>query len=160
MGLPLAPNPAGVYVPCVIVGDLAYISGHGPMLADGTMMTGKVGATLSLEEGKVAARQVGLAILSTLKGSLGDLSCVKRLVKLFGMVNATADFAEHPAVINGCSELFAEVFGSENGVGARSAAGVSSLPAGIPVEIEALFQLFKGERGGGACPIAETAPSG
>lgn len=145
MGLPPAPKPAGVYVPCIIVGDLAYISGHGPVLANGTMMTGKVGETLSLEEGKVAARQVGLTILSTLKSSLGDLSHVKRLVKLLGMVNAPADFAEHPKVINGCSELFATVFGSENGVGARSAVGMSSLPSDIPVEIEALFQLCKGK---------------
>ena len=139
--LPPAPKPAGVYVPCLIVGDLAYVSGHGPVLANGTMMTGKVGATLSLEEGKAAAQQVGLTILSTLKSSLGDLSRVKRVVKVLGMVNATADFADHPMVINGCSELFAAVFGSEKGVGARSAVGMSSLPSDIPVEIEALFQL-------------------
>ena len=138
---PPAPKPAGVYVPCLVVGDLAYVSGHGPVLADGTMMTGKVGATLSPEEGKAAAQQVGLTILSTLKSSLGDLSRVKRVVKVLGMVNATADFAEHPAVINGCSELFAAVFGSEHGVGTRSAVGMSSLPSDIPVEIEALFQL-------------------
>ena len=139
--LPPAPKPAGVYVPCLIVGDLAYVSGHGPVLANGTMMTGKVGATLSPEEGKAAAQQVGLTILSTLKSSLGDLSRVKRVVKVLGMVNATADFADHPMVINGCSELFAAVFGSEKGVGARSAVGMSSLPSDIPVEIEALFQL-------------------
>ena len=141
MELPPAPKPAGVYVPCLIVGDLAYVSGHGPVLANGTMMTGKVGATLSLEEGKAVAQQVGLTILSTLKSSLGDLSRVKRVVKVLGMVNATVDFAEHPAVINGCSELFAAVFGSEHGVGTRSAVGMSSLPSDIPVEIEALFQL-------------------
>ena len=139
--LPPAPKPAGVYVPCLVVGDLAYVSGHGPVLADGTMMTGKVGATLSPEEGKAAAQQVGLTILSTLKSSLGDLSRVKRVVKVLGMVNATSDFAEHPAVINGCSELFAAVLGSEHGVGTRSAVGMSSLPSDIPVEIEALFQL-------------------
>lgn len=138
---PPAPKPAGVYVPCLIVGDLAYVSGHGPVLADGTMIVGKVGATLSLEEGKAAAQQVGLTILSTLKSSLGDLSRVKRVVKVLGMVNSSADFADHPMVINGCSELFAAVFGSEIGVGARSAVGMSSLPSDIPVEIEALFQL-------------------
>jgi enamine deaminase RidA (YjgF/YER057c/UK114 family) len=138
---PPAPKPAGVYVPCLIVGDLAYVSGHGPVLADGTMIIGKVGATLSLEDGKAAAQQVGLTILSTLKSSLGDLSRVKRVVKVLGMVNSTADFADHPMVINGCSELFAAVFGSEKGVGARSAVGMNSLPSDIPVEIEALFQL-------------------
>ena len=139
--LPPAPEPAGVYVPYLAIEDLAYVSGHGPVQSDGTLMSGKVGAGLTVDEGKAAAQQVGLAILSTLKHSLGDLSQVKRVVKVLGMVNCTAEFTDHPAVINGCSELFGEVFGRENGIGVRSAVGMNSLPGDIPVEIEAIFQV-------------------
>lgn len=91
--------------------------------------------------GKAAARQVGLAILATLRAELGTLNRVRRVIKLLGMVNCTAEFGEHPAVINGCSELFADVFGADAGVGARSAVGMGSLPRNIAVEIEAIFEI-------------------
>ncbi len=139
--LPPAPKPMGVYKPLVATGALAYASGHGPLRADGSLITGRVGADLSLEEGKAAARQVGLAILATLRANLGSLDRVKRVIKVLGMVNSTADFAEHPKVINGCSELFAEIWGADAGVGARSAVGMGSLPGNIAVEIEAIFEL-------------------
>lgn len=139
--LPSAPKPMGVYKPLVVTGSLAYVSGHGPLRTDGSLIAGRVGADLSLEDGKAAARQVGLAILATLRANLGSLDRVKRVVKVLGMVNSTAEFAEHPKVINGCSELFAELWGMEDGVGARSAVGMGSLPGNIAVEIEAIFEL-------------------
>src|SRR5207253_1047038 len=121
--LPPAPKPVAVYKPLVICGNLAYVSGHGPLKADKTLITGRVGAELDLAGGKTAARQVGLAILATLRSELGSLDRAKRLIKVLGMVNSTPDFKEHPGVINGCSELFAEIWGPENGIGARSAVG-------------------------------------
>ncbi len=139
--LPPAPKPVAVYKPLVICGGLAYVSGHAPIKADKTFMTGRVGAGLDLEAGKAAARLTGLAILATLRSELGSLDRVKRVIKVLGMVNCTPDFQDHPKVINGCSELFADVFGAENGVGARSAVGMSSLPGGITVEIEAVFEI-------------------
>ena len=139
--LPPAPKPVGVYKPIVIVGGLAYLSGHGPLRPDNSLITGKVGADLSIEQGKLAARQVGLALLATLKNQLGSLSRVARVVKVLGMVNATPDFLEHPSVINGASELFAAVWGPDNGVGARSAVGMGSLPTNIAVEIEMIVEL-------------------
>jgi enamine deaminase RidA (YjgF/YER057c/UK114 family) len=139
--LPPAPKPVGVYKPIVIAGSLAYLSGHGPLRPDKSLITGKVGAELSLEEGKLAARQVGLALLATLKAQLGSLNRVARVVKVLGMVNATPDFQEHPQVINGASELFAQVWGTDNGVGARSAVGMGSLPTNIAVEIEMIVEL-------------------
>jgi enamine deaminase RidA (YjgF/YER057c/UK114 family) len=139
--LPPAPKPAGVYKPVVIAGDLAYVSGHGPLKPDKTVITGRVGADLDLQAGKLAARQVGLAILATVRAELGSLNRVRRVIKVLGMVNATPDFQDHPAVINGCSELFAQVFGTENGVGARSAVGMASLPGNIAVEVEAIFEI-------------------
>lgn len=139
--LPPAPKPGGVYQPVVVVGDMAYVSGHGPLQADKTLITGKVGVDLTEAEAKAAARVVGLGILASLKQHLGTLNRVQRLVKSLGMVNAAPDFATHPQVINGYSELMAEVFGEENGVGARSAVGMGSLPGNISVEIEAIFQL-------------------
>ena len=140
--LPPAPKPVGVYKPCLIDGKYLYLSGHGPIQEDGTLITGRVGSALSADEGKLAARQVGLAMLSTIKKNLGSLNKVKRVIKVFGMVNSTADFMRHPYVINGCSELFAAVWGDDNGVGTRSAVGFGSLPDNIPVEVEALFELF------------------
>jgi enamine deaminase RidA (YjgF/YER057c/UK114 family) len=140
--LPPAPEPVGVYKPIVIVGRLAYLSGHGPLRADKSLITGKVGAELSIEQGKLAARQVGLALLATLKKQLGSLSRVSRVVKVLGMVNAAPDFLEHPSVINGASELFAAVWGPDNGVGARSAVGMGSLPTNIAVEIEMIVELL------------------
>jgi enamine deaminase RidA (YjgF/YER057c/UK114 family) len=139
--LPPAPPRGGVYQPVVIVGNVAYVSGHGPYRTNGTYITGRVGADLGLDEGKEAARQVGLAILATLKKELGSLDRVKRVVKLLGMVNSTPDFPDHPKVINGCSELFAQVWGEQNGVGARSAVGMGSLPGNIAVEIEGVFEI-------------------
>ncbi len=139
--LPPAPAPKGVYKPMLIDGKYVYVSGHGPVKRDGSLMKGCVGKDLSADEGKLAARQAGLTILSTLKTNLGDLNRIKRVIKVLGMVYATSDFDRHPYVINGCSELFVEVFGAENGVGVRSAVGMGSLPEQIPVEIEALFEL-------------------
>jgi enamine deaminase RidA (YjgF/YER057c/UK114 family) len=139
--LPPAPKPVAVYLPLVIAGNMAYVSGHGPLKPDKTVITGRVGQDLDLQAGKLAARQVGLAILATLRSQLGSLDRVKRLIKLLGMVNSTPDFRDHPQVINGCSELFAEVFGAEHGIGARSAVGMGSLPGNIAVEIEAIFEI-------------------
>ena len=139
--LPPAPQPIAVYKPLVVVGNIAYVSGHGPLRADKTLITGVVGRDLPLEAGKAAARQVGLAILATLRAQLGSLDRVKRVVKVLGMVNSAPDFYEHPKVINGCSELFADVWGPDNGVGARSAVGMGPLPGNIAVEIEAIFEL-------------------
>jgi enamine deaminase RidA (YjgF/YER057c/UK114 family) len=139
--LPPAPKPVAVYRPLVLCGNLAYVSGHGPLRPDKTLMTGKVGVDVDAEYGKQAARQVGLAILATLRDQLGSLDRVQRVVKVLGMVNAAPDFTGHPAVVNGCSELFAEVFGPEAGIGARSAVGMGSLPSNITVEIEAVFEL-------------------
>jgi enamine deaminase RidA (YjgF/YER057c/UK114 family) len=118
-----------------------YVSGHGTVQADGSLIIGRIGVELDIEEGKLAARQVGLAILATLKAQLGSLNRIKRVIKVLGMVNATDDFLRHPYVINGCSELFAQVWGEENGIGVRSAVGMGSLPDNIPVEIEAVFEL-------------------
>ncbi len=139
--LPSAPKPMGVYKRLVLAGPFAYVSGHGPLKPDRSLITGRVGADLDLAAGKAAARQVGLAILASLRSELGSLNRVKRVIKVLGMVNATPDFADHPQVINGCSELFAEVFGPDCGVGARSAVGRASLPGNIAVEIEAVFEV-------------------
>lgn len=139
--LPPAPKPAGVYKPVVVIGNVAYVSGHGPLKPDGTMMTGRVGAEVDLQGGYDAARQTGLAILATLRNGLGSLDRVKRVIKTLGMVNSTHDFHQHPAVINGYSELMAQVFGPDHGVGARSAVGMGSLPGNISVEIEAIFEV-------------------
>jgi enamine deaminase RidA (YjgF/YER057c/UK114 family) len=140
LNLPPAPKPNGLYRPVVIVGNVAYVSGHAPLREDGSRITGRAGAELDIESAKAAARQSGLAILSTLKNELGSLDRIKRVVKILGLVNCTPDFQQHPAVINGCSELFSAVFG-ESGVGARSAAGANSLPGNIAVEIEGIFEL-------------------
>ena len=139
--LPPAPKPIGVYKPFLIVGNLCYLSGHGTVKEDGTLIIGRVGADMSMEEGKLAAQQVGLAILATLKHNLGSFNKIKRVIKVLGMVNCTANFEKHPYVINGCSELFAKVWGDEDGIGVRSAVGMGSLPDNIPVEIECLFEL-------------------
>lgn len=139
--LPPAPKPAGLYRPVVIVDGLAYLSGHLPTKADGTLLCGRLGDGLDLAAGQEAARRCGLAMLATLRGHLGSLDRVTRLIKLLGLVNASPDFVDHPKVINGCSELFADVFGPEHGVGARSALGVASLPANAAVEIEAIFEV-------------------
>jgi len=139
--LPPAPKPVAVYRPLVIVDKLAYVSGHGPLKSDKTLITGRVGSDLNLAQGQTAARQVGLAILATLRSELGSLDRVKRVIKTLGMVNSAPDFLDHPKVINGCSELFAEIWGPENGIGARSAVGMGPLPGNIAVEIEVIFEL-------------------
>ncbi len=139
--LPSVAKPKGLYRPVVILDRLAYTSGHLPTRPDGSLVTGRVGADLDQAAGAAAARLTGLAILATLRAELGSLDRVRRVVKMLGLVQCTAEFQQHPAVINGASELFAEVFGQENGVGVRSAFGVASLPLGVPVEIEAVFEL-------------------
>lgn len=141
LNLPPAPTPLGVYKPCLVDGKYLYVSGHGTVQDDKSLIIGRVGEDMDMDEGKLAARQVGLAILSTIKTNLGSLNKVKRVIKVLGMVNCTPDFEKHPYVINGCSELFAQVWGTENGIGVRSAVGFGSLPDNIPVEIEALFEL-------------------
>jgi enamine deaminase RidA (YjgF/YER057c/UK114 family) len=142
LNLPPAPAPLGVYKPCLVDGKYLYLSGHGTVQDDGSLIIGRVGTDLSQDEAKLAARQVGLAMLSTIKANLGSLDKVKRVIKVLGMVNCTPEFEKHPFVINGCSELFASVWGAENGIGVRSAVGFGSLPDNIPVEIEALFELY------------------
>tara|TARA_R110000850_G_scaffold273357_4_gene409650 strand:- start:2358 stop:2822 length:465 start_codon:yes stop_codon:yes gene_type:complete len=139
--LPPAPKRMGLYQLMVQTGNLAYLSGHGPFLDNGTLITGKLGSDLSLEEGQHAARQVGLNLLATLKAELGSLDRVSRLVKSLALVSCSDDFFDHPAVVNGYSELFAEVFGDDEGVGARSAMGTNTLPGNIPVEIEIIVEL-------------------
>ena len=142
LSLPPAPSPLGVYKPCLIDGKYLYVSGHGPLRNDKSLIIGRVGKELNIEEGKLAARQVGLTILSTIKSNLGSFDKIKRVIKVFGMVNCISEFEKHPYIINGCSELFAAVWGEENGIGVRSAVGMGSLPDNIPVEIEALFELY------------------
>src|SRR5579871_4751415 len=132
--LPPAPKPVGVYKPVVIVDHFAYLSGHGPLNVDKSLTTGRVGADLDLKAGQAAARQVGLAILASLREALGSLDRVKRIIKTFGLVNCTPEFHQQPAVLNGFSELMAEVFGPDAGVGARSAVGATALPGNMAVE--------------------------
>ncbi|MEO6719044.1 MAG: RidA family protein [Ferruginibacter sp.] len=139
--LPPAPKPIGVYKPFLIDGNHCYVSGHGTVQLDGSLIVGRIGEDMDEAAGKLAARQVGLAILATLKANLGTLDRVKRVIKVLGMVNCVSNFEHHPFIINGCSELFAEVWGTDNGIGVRSAVGMGSLPGNIPVEIEALFEL-------------------
>lgn len=138
--LPPAPKPGGNYTPVVRVGDMCYVSGHGPLKADKTLLTGKVGQDVTEEEAYVAARQVGLAILATLRKTLGSLDRVVRVVKVLGMVNAVPSFQNHPKVVNGFSDLMVEIFGEE-GRGARSAVGMGSLPSNITVEVECIIQV-------------------
>ena len=138
--LPPAPSAGGIYHPVVIAGNHLYVSGQVPVLSNGEMIRGKVGKDLDLEQGQNAARQVGLTMLSTIKNQIGDLGRIKRLIKTLGMVNCYPDFEQHPQTINGFSQLMVDIFGEENGKGARSAVGMS-LPANIAVEIEAIFEL-------------------
>jgi enamine deaminase RidA (YjgF/YER057c/UK114 family) len=139
--LPPAPKPVAKYRIAVQAGNMLYVSGHGPLKEDKTLITGRVGADMSLDQGKAAARQVGLAILSTVKATVGSLDKVKRLIKTLGLVQCTNEFRDQPLVINGFSELMAEVFGDDAGVGARSAVGTNALPGNIAVEIECIFEL-------------------
>lgn len=138
--LPAPRSPAGAYVPAVRTGNLVFLSGAGPTRADGTTVTGKVGTDVDLADAKAAARLVGLQLLAALRHELGSLDRVVRLVKVLGMVNCAPGFNRTPPVIDGCSELFIEVFG-EAGRGARSAVGMAELPFDISVEIEAVFEV-------------------
>jgi enamine deaminase RidA (YjgF/YER057c/UK114 family) len=141
--LPAVTKPTNTLVNAVRVGDMLYVSGTGPGMADGKAIVGRLGDDLDVQKGRAAARQVGLHILSVVKAELGSLDKVELLVKTFGMVNAAPAFKQHPQVINGFSDLMVEVFGADAGKGARSAVGMGSLPNGIPVEIEAIFQVRK-----------------
>ncbi len=139
--LPPPPKPIGVYKPFLQVDNFIYVSGHGTVQSDGSLIIGRIGEDMDIEAGKVAAQQVGLAILATLKANFGSLNKIGRVIKVLGMVGCVPEFKSHPYVINGCSELFAKVWGEEKGIGVRSAVGMGSLPDGIPVEIEAMFEL-------------------
>ncbi len=142
LGLELPPPPpsGGIYHPVVITGNHLYVSGQGPVRSDSQLIKGKVGTDLTLEEGQMAARQVGLTMLSTIKEQLGNLDRIKRLIKTLGMVNCRPEFEQHPQTINGFSQLMVDVFGEDNGRGARSAVGMS-LPGNIAVEVECIFEL-------------------
>ncbi|MCA9185842.1 MAG: RidA family protein [Pirellulaceae bacterium] len=139
--LPAASKPLGLYIPALVVDNMAYLSGHGPVMPDGKLVTGRVGDVITQEQAYQAARQTALVMLASLRSAVGSLDRVDRLVKLLGMVYCTSDFLQQPAVINGCSEVMKEVFGEAHGVGARSAIGVAALPGGMSVEIEAIFRL-------------------
>ncbi len=139
--LPPPPRPGGVYQSLLEVGTYAYFSGHLPRRSDGSLMTGRVGEEVDLEGGHAAARQAALCVLATAKHALGSLDRITRVVKLFGMVNCTADFTRHPQVINGSSELFRDLWGPDLGMGVRSAVGVHSLPSNVSVEIEGVFLI-------------------
>lgn len=139
--LPPPAEPKGTYRPVVQTGHLLFTAGHLPIGSDGRVAGGRVGDDLDATAAHAIARQVGLAILSTVRAHLGSLDRVARVIKVFGVINCTPDFTQQPAVLNGCSELFAAVFGPEAGVGVRSAVGAPSLPLGAAVEIEAVFEL-------------------
>ncbi|HPF50619.1 MAG TPA: RidA family protein [Draconibacterium sp.] len=138
--LPPAPPLGGIYHPVVIAGNQLFVSGQGPLKSDGTLIKGKVGKDLTLEEGQVAARQVGLTMLATIKAQIGDLGKIRRLIKTLGMVNCYPEFEQHPQTINGFSQLMVDILGEQNGKGARSAVGMS-LPGNIAVEVECIFEL-------------------
>ena len=145
--LPPAPPPGGIYHPVLITGNHLYVSGQGPMQSNSELIKGKVGKDLTLEEGQLAARQVGLTMLSTIKAQIGDLDRIKRLIKTLGMVNCYPEFEQHPQTINGFSQLMVDIFGEENGRGARSAVGMS-LPGNIAVEVECIFELHPSDKKG------------
>ena len=142
LSLPTLPGSKGIYKSCLTIDKLVYVSGHVSINTDGSYITGKLGDNVDEAQGKIAARQCGLAMLVSLKNHLGDLDKIKRVVKILGMVNATPDYEKQPIVINGCSELFAELWGHDNGLGVRSAVGMGSLPNNVAVEIEGIFEIF------------------
>jgi len=141
LSLPILPGSKGIYKRCLVTGNHLYVSGHVSVNSDGSYITGKLGKDLNEEQGKAAARQCGLGILASIKDVMGDLQKIKRVIKLLGMVNAIPDYEKHPLVINGCSELFSNIWG-EDGIGVRSAVGMGSLPNNVAVEIEAIFELY------------------
>ena len=140
--LPIIPASKGIYKSCLTIGNLVYVSGHVSIQTEGVYITGKLGQELNEEQGKIAARQCGLAMLVSLKKHLGDLDKIKRVVKLLGMVNCTPTYEKHPIVINGCSQLYSDLWGEDNGRGVRSAVGMGSLPNNVAVEIEGIFEIF------------------
>jgi enamine deaminase RidA (YjgF/YER057c/UK114 family) len=142
LALPNLPTSKGIYKRCLQEGNIVFVSGHVSINTDGSYITGKLGKDISDEDGKLAARQCGLAILTSLKDHLGDLDKVKRVIKMLGMVNATPEYEKHPIVINGCSELFRDLWGEDYGIGVRSAVGMGSLPGNVAVEIEAIFEVY------------------
>ena len=148
LGLELPPQakPVAVYVPAVVTANLLFTAGHIPRSRDGALIQGRIGDDLTLDEGADAARLVALHVLSTVRGTLGTLDRVVRLVKVLGMVNCTPDFTQQPQVVNGFSELMVQVFGEEAGKAARSAVGMGSLPLNVPVEIEAVFEIIPSEK--------------
>ena len=136
------PSPSkGIYKSCIIVDKLVYTSGHVPFDTEGNRVKGLIGLDLDTLQGKEVARNVGICILQSLINELGSLDRIKRVIKVLGMVRAIPEFDQHPVVINGCSELFREIWGDDLGVGVRSAVGMGSLPDHVPVEIEAVFEL-------------------
>ncbi len=139
--LPTIPASKGIYKSCLTIGNLVYVSGHVSVQTDGIFITGKLGQELNEEQGQIAARQCGLAMLVSLKKHLGDLDKIKRVVKLLGMVNSTPDYTKHPIVINGCSQLFKDLLGDDLGLGVRSAVGMGSLPNNVAVEVEGIFEI-------------------
>ena len=139
--LPPAPKPMGVYKPALIEGAYLYVSGHGTLKPDGSMIVGRVGQDLDADQAKLAARQVGLSMLASIRATIGSLDRIHHVVKVLGMVWATPEFDRHPFVINGCSELWGKVWGEEHGIGARSAVGFGSLPRNATIEVEAIFEL-------------------
>ena len=139
--LPVITPSKGIYHSCLVDGNKVYVSGHVSMKTDGSFITGKVGKDVSDDEAKIAARQCGLAMLSSVKKHFGTLDKIKRVIKLLGMVNAIPEYEKHALIINGCSELFRELWGEQNGVGARSAVGMGSLPANVSVEVEGIFEI-------------------
>ena len=141
LSLPPPSPKGGVYQSMLVIGGQALFSGHVPVLPDGSMLTGRLGEEVDLEAAQTAARQVGLCILATAKATLGSLDRIRRVVKLLGMVNCTPDFGQHPQVINGCSELFRDLWGEDLGVGVRSAVGMGSLPGNVTVEVEGAFLI-------------------
>jgi len=141
LSLPALPGSKGIYKSCLTIDKLVYVSGHVSIQSDGSYIRGKLGADVSEELGKAAARQAGLAMLTSLKSHLGSLDKIKRVVRLLGMVNAMPDYDKHPVIINGCSELFAALWGEDNGIGVRSAVGMGSLPGNVSVEIEGIFEI-------------------
>lgn len=141
LALPTLPASKGIYKRCVVDGNKVYVSGHVSVNTDGSFISGKLGKDLDEEQGKIAARQAGLAILCSIKDHFGTLDVIKRVIKMLGMVNAVPEYEKHPIVINGCSELYAQLWGDDNGIGVRSAVGMGSLPGNVAVEIEAIFEI-------------------
>lgn len=139
--LPNIPPSKGIYKSCLVVGNQLFLSGHVSISTEGKFITGKVGSTISEEDGIAAARQCGLAMLRTIHTNLGGFDRIKRVIKILGMVNCGPDFEKHAIIMNGCSELFVQLLGDENGKGVRSAVGMGSLPGNVAVEVEAIFEL-------------------